>query len=326
MGMATAGALATMLLNTVDLNIRIPDHMSLEDAATIPVVYGTVVYALILRAKMKRGDSILIHSGTGGIGQAAIRMALYEGCTVYTTVGTQEKRDFLKKEFPQLNVDHIGNSRDTSFEQMVYRGTKGRGVDIVLNSLAEDKLLAGARCLAHGGRFLEIGKFDLAGNHPLQLELLKKEASFVGVMLDKLFEETPEVKMQLVRYLEQAMTSDAVKPLNRTVFKYNEVEQAFRYMTTGKHMGKVIVQIRDPKEITSLPPVKNFKGYPRYFCYPEKTYVIIGGLGGFGLELADWLVLRGARKLVLTSRKGVQTGYQRFRIRYVSKYNQVIYV
>nr|CAH7769735.1 unnamed protein product [Callosobruchus chinensis] len=326
MGMATAGALATMLLNTVDLNIRIPDHMSLEDAATIPVVYGTVVYALILRAKMKRGDSILIHSGTGGIGQAAIRMALYEGCTVYTTVGTQEKRDFLKKEFPQLNVDHIGNSRDTSFEQMVYRGTKGRGVDIVLNSLAEDKLLAGARCLAHGGRFLEIGKFDLAGNHPLQLELLKKEASFVGVMLDKLFEETPEVKMQLVRYLEQAMTSDAVKPLNRTVFKYNEVEQAFRYMTTGKHMGKVIVQIRDPKEITSLPPVKNFKGYPRYFCYPEKTYVIIGGLGGFGLELADWLVLRGARKLVLTSRKGVQTGYQRFRIRIWRSYGVLVHI
>ncbi|VEN39582.1 unnamed protein product [Callosobruchus maculatus] len=326
MGMSTSRALSTVLLNDEYLNMKIPDHMSLEDAATIPVVYGTVVVALKLRAGMKRGDSILIHSGTGGIGQAAIRMALYEGCTVFTTVGTREKRDFLRKEFPQINVNHIGSSRDTSFEQMVYRGTKGRGVDIVLNSLAEEKLLAGVRCLARGGRFVEIGKFDLAGNHPLQLELLKKEASFVGVMLDRLFEGTPETKLQMVRYLEQAMRSDAVKPMNRTVFKYNEVEQAFRYMTTGKHMGKVIVQIRDPKQITSIPPVKTFKGHPRYFCYPEKTYVVIGGLGGFGLELADWLILRGARKLILTSRKGVRTGYQRLRIKIWRSYGVLVHI
>ncbi|VEN39584.1 unnamed protein product [Callosobruchus maculatus] len=275
---------------------------------------------------MKRGDSILIHSGTGGIGQAAIRMALYEGCTVFTTVGTREKRDFLRKEFPQINVNHIGNSRDTSFEQMVYRGTKGRGVDIVLNSLAEEKLLAGVRCLARGGRFVEIGKFDLAGNHPLQLELLKKEATFVGVMVDRLFGGTPATKLQMISYLEQAMRSDAVKPINKTVFKYSEVEQAYRYMTTGKHMGKVIVQIRDPKEITSIPPAKTFKGHPRYFCYPEKTYVVIGGLGGFGLELADWLILRGARKLILTSRKGVKTGYQRLRIKTWISYGVLVHI
>nr|CAI5861058.1 unnamed protein product [Callosobruchus analis] len=300
MGMSTSGALTTMFHNDAYLNLRIPDHISLEEAATIPVVYFTVVYALKVV-----------------VGQAAIRIALYEGCTVYTTVGTKEKREFLKKEFPQINAENIGNSRDTSFEQMVYRRTKGRGVNIVLNSLAEEKLLAGVRCLAHGGRFVEIGKFDLAGNHPLQLELIKREASFIGVMLDRIFENTPENKNQL---------SGAVKPMNRTVFKYNEVEQAFRYMTTGKHMGKVIVQVRDPKEITSLPPIRKFKGYPRYFCYSENTYVIIGGLGGFGLELADWLVLRGARKLILTSRKGVQTGYQRFRIKIWRSYGVLVHI
>ncbi|CAH1987550.1 unnamed protein product [Acanthoscelides obtectus] len=326
MAMSTSGALTTMFFNDAYLNLKIPDNMTLEEAATIPVVYSTIIFALILRAKMKRGDTLLIHSGTGGIGQAAIRIALYEGCTVYTTVGTQEKREFLKKEFPQLNDNNIGNSRDTTFEQMIYRETKGRGVDIVLNSLAEDKLLAGVRCLAHGGRFVEIGKFDLASNHALQLEFLKKEASFIGVMLDKIFSASPENKKEIVDYLYKAMASNAVKPLNRTVFKYNEIEQAFRYMATGKHMGKVMIQVRDPKEITALPPVKTFKGFPRYFCYPEKTYIIIGGLGGFGLELADWLILRGARRVVLTSRKGVQTGYQRLRIKTWRSYGALVHI
>lgn len=101
---------------------------------------------------MKKGDVILIHSGSGGIGQAAIQYALHFGCQVYTTVGTVEKRQFLKKRFPQLKDHHIGNSRDVSFEQLIMNETKGRGVDIILNSLAEEKLQASVRCLAKGGR------------------------------------------------------------------------------------------------------------------------------------------------------------------------------
>ncbi|CAH1408431.1 unnamed protein product [Nezara viridula] len=126
-----------------------------------------VLYAFIERGKIKKGNTILIHSGTGGVGQAAIHVALFKGCTVFTTVGTQEKRDFIKKHFPQIKESHIGNSRDTTFEQMIMRETNGRGVDMVLNSLAEDKLLASVRCLAKGGQFLEIGKFDLSRNNPL---------------------------------------------------------------------------------------------------------------------------------------------------------------
>lgn len=68
------------------------------------------------------------------------------------------------RRFPALAEENIGNSRDASFEQLVLRRTRGRGVDLVLNSLADDKLQASVRCLAHGGRFLEIGKLDLSNN------------------------------------------------------------------------------------------------------------------------------------------------------------------
>ena len=144
-----------------------PDSWTMAEAATVPVCYLTVYYALIVRGKMREGETVLIHAGSGGVGQAAIHVALNRGCKVFTTVGSQEKRDFLKKTFPSLTDDMIGNSRDCSFEDMVMKQTDGRGVDIVLNSLAEDKFRASVRCLADFGRFLEIGKYDIVQNHPL---------------------------------------------------------------------------------------------------------------------------------------------------------------
>lgn len=167
MGMVAARGLATTVLADDGFLWDVPDDWTLEDAATVPVAYATAYYALCVRGRMRRGESVLVHAGTGGVGQAAIAIALHAGCTVYTTVGTAEKRAFLRDRFPALPADNIGNSRDTSFEQLVLRRTHGRGVDLVLNSLAADKLLASVRCLANGGRFLEIGKLDLSNNTPL---------------------------------------------------------------------------------------------------------------------------------------------------------------
>ncbi|XP_050299271.1 fatty acid synthase-like isoform X2 [Anthonomus grandis grandis] len=331
MGMLSQGTLATMVKSDENLLWDVPNKWTLKDAATVPVVYSTCLYALVVVGKIKPGNSVLIHSGTGGIGQAAINLCLNMGCTVFTTVGTEEKRKYIKRNFPQINESHIGNSRDLSFEQMIMKETNGAGVDIVLNSLAEEKLQTSVRCLAKNGRFLEIGKFDLANDNQLTLLPFEKGISYHGVMLDKLFNEPDEVKMELKTLLQKFIDSGAVKPLQPTVFKTNEVEQAFRFMTTGKHMGKVLVEIRNEDEqhhqekFKCLPRYKskiitmyNFKIYFlkffRYLCDPNKTYVICGGLGGFGLELADWLILRGAQNLVLTSRKGISTGYQQYRV------------
>ena len=88
-------------------------------AASIPVVYSTAYYALIVRANLRSGESVLVHSGSGGVGQSAISICLEMGCEVFTTVGTKEKRDYLMSTFPGLKAENIGNSRDLSFEQMV---------------------------------------------------------------------------------------------------------------------------------------------------------------------------------------------------------------
>ncbi|XP_047362724.1 fatty acid synthase-like [Vespa velutina] len=115
----------------------VPESWSLEDKATVPCVYFTCIGALNINGEMKKGDKILIHFGAGGFGQTAIILALHEDCEVFTTIDTPEKRKFIKETFPSIDDNHIGNSRDTSFEQMILQETDSTGVDIVLNSLAE---------------------------------------------------------------------------------------------------------------------------------------------------------------------------------------------
>jgi len=194
-----------------------------------------------MKGKMKKTDKILIHSGTGAVGQAAIYLAFHEGCEIFTTVGTPEKRKFIRDTFPFIPEDHIGNSRDTSFEQMILNQTNGRGVDIVLNSLAEEKLQASIRCLAKGGRFLEIGKYDFMANNMLNLSSFSKGIKFYSVLLDNLIEikGAEDKKIHLNATIISHLKNKAIRPITRKIFKKDEVEAAFRYMTAGKHIGKV---------------------------------------------------------------------------------------
>ncbi|XP_060802513.1 fatty acid synthase-like [Amyelois transitella] len=314
MGMVAARGLATTVAADKGFLWEVPAKWTLEEAATVPVAYATAYYALTVRGRMRSGESVLIHAGTGGVGQAAIAIALHAGCEVFTTVGTPDKRAFLRQRFPQLEDANIGNSRDISFEQLVLRRTRGRGVDLVLNSLAGDKLLASVRCLAEGGRFLEIGKLDLSENTPLGMSIFLKNTTFHGILLDALFEaggEHPE-KAAVCRCLSEGLASGAVRPLPATVYGDQQLEAAFRYMATGKHIGKVVLRVRDeePGAAPARPSAKLLSAIPRTYFHPAKSYVLVGGLGGFGLELGSWLVKRGATKLVLNSRSGVRTGYQ----------------
>lgn len=325
MGCVPAQGFATsILVDDPEFLWPIPDEWSMEEAATVPVVYATAYYALVVRGELNDGETVLIHSAAGGVGQAAISICLSRGCKVFCTVGSQEKRDFLKRRFPQLSDDNFANSRDTSFEQHVLRQTNGQGVDVVLNSLSEEKLQASVRALGSHGRFLEIGKYDLSQNNPLGMSAFLKNIAFHGILLDALFVTGAKVpliireqKRQVAALVRDGIKSGAVRPLKSEVFSRDQVEQAFRFMASGKHIGKVMVQIReeelDNKKFRLEAPASaiRLRALPRTTFHPLKSYIITGGLGGFGLELAYWLVQRGARHLVLTSRTGPRDAYQK---------------
>ncbi|XP_063380019.1 fatty acid synthase-like [Cydia fagiglandana] len=317
MGIVQAMGLATTVQADETLTWEVPEQWSLEEAATVPVAYATAYYALEVRGRMRRGEAVLVHAGAGGLGQAAIAVALHAGCIVYTTVGSPAKRAFLRERFPQLPDANIGYSRDCSFEQLVLHRTRGRGVDLILNSLAGDKLQASLRCLGQGGRFLEVGKLDLSANTALGMAVLLKNATVHGVLLDALFGETenhPE-KAEMMLCVKRGIATGAVRPLPANVYTSEQLEQAFRYMATGKHIGKVVIRVLDEEPAIEKARPRLLPALPRVYMHPGKTYVLVGGLGGFGLELCEWLVSRGARTVVLSSRRGVRTGYQSWCIR-----------
>ncbi|XP_029977804.1 LOW QUALITY PROTEIN: fatty acid synthase-like [Sphaeramia orbicularis] len=314
MGLLPAKGLATC----VDADKRflwdVPSTWTLEQAASVPVVYATAYYSLVVRGRLRSGQSVLIHSGSGGVGQAAIAIALSKKCKVFTTVGSAEKQVYLQQKFPQLTAESFANSRDTSFETHILRQTGGKGVDLVLNSLSEEKLQASIRCLSRHGHFLEIGKYDLSNNSPLGMSVFLKNVTFHGILLDALFEEGNPEWEEVSELLQKGIEDAVVQPLKTTVFGRDQVEQAFRYMAQGKHIGKVVLQIRPEDQTFQTGSPLTLPAICRTFCPASHSYIITGGLGGFGLELAQWLTERGARKLVLTSRSGIRNGYQAKRV------------
>ncbi|VDN07232.1 unnamed protein product [Thelazia callipaeda] len=321
MGILPAQALATSVIVNREYAWTVPDNWSLADAATVPIVYSTAYYALVMRGGIRRDDKVLIHGGSGGVGQAAIAVALSRGCEVYVTVGNADKKAFLQKRhplshysFPQLKNEHFANSRNSDFELHIRHQTKGRGVDVVLNSLAQHMLQASIRCLAQNGRFLEIGKVDLSQNSPLGMAVFLKNITFHGILLDAVMDPSIGKKedwQEVARLVQEGIKNEIVQPLSYTAFSSQKAEEAFRFMSSGKHIGKVLMEIRqeEPERLCVPSPIK-VRAICRTLCHPNHVYLITGGLGGFGLELSQWLINRGAKKLVLTSRTGIRTGYQ----------------
>ncbi|XP_053215024.1 fatty acid synthase-like [Panonychus citri] len=319
MGICNSSGLATSsIIQSNSSRVLVPQNWTLAEAATVPVVYLTAYYGLISRGNLQSGESVLIHAGSGGVGQAAISICLSRGCQVFTTVGTQEKRDFIKKRFPSIDEDHIGDSRSTSFEDMIIKMTNGRGVELVLNSLSDDKLKASIRCLSNFGRFIEIGKYDMIQNTKIDSQFIDFNKTFHACCLAflqddvfiKMIPDRIKVWHGIIEMLKEGIKSGEVVPLPTTIFQMNQLEESFRFMATGKHIGKVLIQMRDENEDPNK--FKLYRSIGQTFFDLEKSYIITGGLGGLGLEIAYWMVSRGVTNLILTSRSGIETKYQEY--------------
>jgi NADPH:quinone reductase-like Zn-dependent oxidoreductase/acyl carrier protein len=226
---------------------------------------------------------------------AAVRIAQRVGARVFATAGSPKKIAALRA----MGVEHVMSSRSLAFADEIERLTGGRGVDMVLNSLAGEFIPKSLSILAPCGRFLEIGRRDIAQNSPLGMGWLKKSVAVIGVdLFEALFGASRALGESLIEELSRELQDGGVEPLPRTVFSMGDAEAAFRYMAEAKHIGKVVLSLR-PEERAAIAPPRDAS-----VLDPEGTYLIVGGLGGLGLETAKWLVQRGAQSLVLVGRSG----------------------
>ncbi|MGD1930337.1 MAG: SDR family NAD(P)-dependent oxidoreductase [Leptolyngbyaceae cyanobacterium] len=287
----------------------VPENLSLTAAATIPVAFLTAHYSLVECAQIKAGDCVLIHAAAGGVGQAAIQIAQTVGAEIIATA-SPSKWEALQS----LGITHIFNSRSLDFADEITALTQGSGVDIVLNSLAGEFRDRSLQVLHPDGRFIELGLGDLS---------IPTDKAYFPVNLVALCQEQPNLIQSMLHTLHQQFESGILHPLPYATFPLTEAPQAFRTMQQGKHIGKIVLQVKGKEKaesrrqkaevrtniqqpITHHPEQnQNPSTRPPSHSSPPSlpTYLITGGLGGLGLLTADWLVAQGDCHLVLLSRR-----------------------
>ncbi len=281
-------------ITAADLLMHKPPFMTFAEAATLPIVFMTAYYSLHDVARIQPGETVLIQAAAGGVGLAALQIAKLAGARVFATAGTPDKREHLRA----LGAELVMDSRTLEFADQVMAATGGRGVDVVLNSLAGQAIAKGLSCLAPYGRFVELGKRDIYENSRFGLWAFRRNVTFSAVDLSRVLADKPAVTRALLADLQEHFTSRAFRPLPHRVFSVSRAAEAFRHMAQGRHMGKVLLSMREQSLTVQSTRTREL------VIRPDATYLITGGLGGFGLAIARWLATQGARHLALLGRSG----------------------
>lgn len=296
-GISRNGCWGTYVIADARHAITLPPELPLEDAAAVPTASATAWYGLHDLARISPNDKVLIHSGTGGVGQAAIAIARAVGCKVFATAGSPQRRQLLR----DMGIEHVYDSRSTEFAEQIRRDTDGYGVDVVLNSLPGAAQRAGIELLALGGRFIELGKRDIYRDSRLGLFPFRRNLSLFAVDLALLTFSHPQTVRRLLTTVYQHTAAGELPVPQTTHYPLQDAAAAVRLVAAAGHTGKVVLQVsRAGSSVAAVPPEK---------ARPFRTdgaYIVTGGLSGLGLFLAGQMASRkdgaGVGRIVLNSR------------------------
>ncbi|OJZ64546.1 polyketide synthase [Mycobacterium paraffinicum] len=292
-GMSGNGCWGTFVIADARHAVTLPPDLPLEAAAAVPTAAATAWYGLHDLARIAPADKVLIHSGTGGVGQAAIAIARAAGCEIFATAGSPRRRQLLR----DMGIEHVYDSRSAAFADEIRRDTGGYGVDVVLNSLPGAAQRAGIELLAFGGRFVELGKRDIYRDTHLGLFPFRRNLSLFAVDLALLTFSHPETVRRLLTTVYRH-TADGELPMPRTThYPIHDAAGAVRLVAAAGHTGKVVLDVpRAGRSVAAVPP-ERVRPFRR-----DGAYIVTGGLGGLGLFLAGEMAARGAGRIVLNSR------------------------
>jgi phthiocerol/phenolphthiocerol synthesis type-I polyketide synthase C len=270
-----------------------PARLSVIDAVTLPTVLATVWFSLVDVARVRAGETVLIHSAAGGVGLAAVQVARLLGAEILATAGSERKRRYLR----ELGVEHVFDSRSLDWVQQVRDVTGGRGVDVVLNSLTGAAIAAGLEVLAERGRFVEVGKKDIYGGRMVSLSAFRKGISMTSVDLASLTTDEPDRFARVLADSWARVETGEITPLPAMAFPLADAGEAVREMSRGTHIGKFVLDHRraEPAVAPEARPEGRYRS--------AGTYLISGGLGALGFSLAEHLAGEGAGALLLLGRR-----------------------
>ncbi|KAF4443739.1 beta-ketoacyl synthase domain-containing protein [Fusarium austroafricanum] len=306
MGDRVTALFVTPFSNQVRVNsnniVAIPDSMDFTDAASIPLVFVTAWYCLNQVARLERGQSILIHAGSGGVGQAAIQLAQLVGAHVFTTVGSMAKRKLIQERYG-LDDSHVFSSRSGIFKKHILDATQSQGVDVVLNSLSGRLLRDSWDSLAPFGTFCEIGKADILSHSQLDMANFNKQTTFAAIDIFYMHQKHPERVVRGIKEVLSMAEQGLLKPVYPiTTFDMSDIDQAISLMAERKHMGKLVLLADNNTLVQGTRPKP-----PVLSLQKEGTYVICGGLGDIGKRIGQFLTERGAGHIVALTRRDAES-------------------
>lgn len=297
----TTNCLATYARARSDLAFKLTPDMAFESAVSIPLAYSTAYYSLVEQARLAEGERVLIHAAAGAVGQAAITIARTIGAEVFATVGSAAKKAHLI-DHCGIPESHVFYSRDTSFVEALLYATENRGVDVVLNSLSGAAARESWRCLDKFGRFVELGGRENSHSN-VEMAQLRSNASLMSVDMFAIAAERPTLMKRIVAEVNHLLRRGRIEPASPLhIFPVSETEAAFKMLQGGEFSGKVVISPKEDDIV--LAPARKLS----QLLKADATYVLIGGTGGLGRGLAQWMVDQGARNIVLVSRSGTATG------------------
>ncbi|KAL0938515.1 polyketide synthase [Colletotrichum truncatum] len=276
---------------------KVPSFLSVEEAASLPTAYYTAIACLETLGRLQEGETLLIHSAAGAVGQVCIQLAQHIGARIFATAGTPERRDYLRQSY---HLTEVFDSRTTEFREQILRATKGKGVDVIVNSLSGNLLQATWDVVADYGRFVEIGRIDFIANSQLAMRPFDRNATFMGLDISRRpMSERRRVMDRIVELLKQGV----FKPLHPlTLVPISQIQKALRKLQLGQIIGKAVVTVSESDMVLAERPRR--LASTTIWLSSAATYLITGGTGGIGRSLSAWLLQNGAGHVVLLGRSG----------------------
>jgi polyketide synthase 12 len=272
------GGFGPVTIADARLLAAIPAGMSFIEAASVPIAFLTAYYGLIDLGELKRGESVLVHAAAGGVGMAAVQLAQNLGARVY---GTASPGKWRALESIGLDRAHVASSRALDFKEQFLEATDGRGIDVVLNSLAREFIDTSLEMLSAGGRFIEMGKTDI--RNPNEIAESHAGVSYRCFDLGKV---DPDRIKEMLDEILALIESGVLKPLPIRTWDIRRAPDALRFVSQARHVGKIVL---------TLPTSIDRQG----------TVLITGGTGTLGGLVARHLAgEHGVRSFVLASQQG----------------------